>query len=132
MKVDIGYFPLSQYDQHRHKPFLRGTECYAIPESNNAELTAAPRPNKSTAAVERRVGYHVARAKRQNIFCRFCILNHILHIIHTRLHSNENYIFLEFSQDFSREKYCVFLFGKLRGCSPGLPRAYLETSTLAH
>jgi len=45
---------------------------------------------------------------------------------------NQNYNFLQFSQDFSREKYCVFLFGKLRGCSPGVPRAYLETSALAH
>ncbi len=45
---------------------------------------------------------------------------------------NQNYNFLQFSQDFSREKYCVFLFGKLRGCSPGVPRAYLKTSALAH
>ncbi len=45
---------------------------------------------------------------------------------------NQNYNFLQFSQDFSREKYCVFLFGKLRGCSPGVPRAYPETSALAH
>jgi hypothetical protein len=45
---------------------------------------------------------------------------------------NQNYNFLQFSQDFSREKYCIFLFGKLRGCSPGVPRAYLETSALAH
>jgi hypothetical protein len=45
---------------------------------------------------------------------------------------NQNYNFLQVLQDFSREKYCVFLFGNLRGCSPGVPRAYLESSALAH
>ncbi len=77
-------FPtLYQYDQHRRSPFLRGTNCYAIPASNKTELTAAPRPNKTIAAVEPRMG-HRMRGKRQNIFCRHCILNHILHIIHAR------------------------------------------------
>jgi hypothetical protein len=57
-------------------------------------------------------------------FCKLLLL--------LKIHTNENYNFLEFSQDFSREKYCVFLFGKFRGCSPGVPRAYPETSTLSH
>ncbi len=33
----------------------------------------------------------------------------------------KNYNFLEFSQGFSRENYCVFSFEKLLGCSPGVP-----------
>ncbi len=37
-----------------------------------------------------------------------------------RYTSNENYIFLQFSQDFSREKYRAFLFRKLRRAWPGL------------
>ena len=41
-----------------------------------------------------------------------------------RICVNENYIFLEFSQDFSREKYCVFFVREtsrlFAGRAPGL------------
>ena len=42
------------YDQHRRSPFLRGTACYALADENRLIVTAAPRPNMSTAALERR------------------------------------------------------------------------------
>ena len=41
-------------DQHRCSANLRGTACYAFPDENRLIVTAAPRPNMSTAALERR------------------------------------------------------------------------------
>ncbi len=45
---------LFAYDQHRHRSYLRGTACYALPDEKRINVTAAPRPNMSTAALERR------------------------------------------------------------------------------
>jgi hypothetical protein len=42
------------YDQHRRSSYLRGTACYALPDEKRINVTAAPRPNMSTAALERR------------------------------------------------------------------------------
>ena len=44
------------YDQHRRSPFLHATPCYALPDENRVNVTAVPRPNMSTAALERRPG----------------------------------------------------------------------------
>ncbi len=50
-------FPTSfSYDQHRHSPYARGTPCCAFPDKKKINLTAAPRSNMSTAALERRAG----------------------------------------------------------------------------
>ena len=45
---------LFAYDQHRRSKLLRGTACCALPDENRMNVTAAPRPNMSTAALERR------------------------------------------------------------------------------
>ena len=45
---------MDSYDQHRRSPFVRGTACYAFADENRLIVTAAPRPNMSTAALERR------------------------------------------------------------------------------
>ena len=47
---------LFAYDQHtgRRSRVLRGTACCALPDENRMNVTAAPRPNMSTAALERR------------------------------------------------------------------------------
>ncbi len=48
---------LFAYDQHRRRRVLRGTACYsccALPDENRFDVTAAQRPNMSTAALERR------------------------------------------------------------------------------
>ncbi len=45
---------LFAYDQHRRSRVLRGTACYALPDEKRINVTAAPRPNMSTAALERR------------------------------------------------------------------------------
>ena len=42
------------YDQHLLSAYLRGTACYALPNENRLIVTAEPRPNVSTAALERR------------------------------------------------------------------------------
>ncbi len=42
------------YDQHRRSAYLRGTACYALPNETRVVVTAAPRPNMSTAVLERR------------------------------------------------------------------------------
>ena len=50
-------FPSSYaYDQHRRSGYLRGTACYAYPDEMRTTVTAGPRPNMSTATVERRTG----------------------------------------------------------------------------
>ena len=59
------------YDQHRRSPFLHGTACYALPDENRVNVTAVPRPNMSTAALDRRS----AQRARGSI--------HILHIEQT-------------------------------------------------
>ena len=43
-----------KYHQHRRSPFLYGTSCHALPNENRVTVTAAPRANMSTAALERR------------------------------------------------------------------------------
>jgi hypothetical protein len=43
------------FDHHRSSPFLRGTACYAMPDEKRITVTAAPRSNISTAALERRL-----------------------------------------------------------------------------
>ena len=58
------------YDQHRCSPFLHATPCYALPNENRVDVTAVPRPNMSTAALDRRPAKRV-RGNR-----------HILHILH--------------------------------------------------
>ena len=63
------------YDQHRRSPFLHATPCYALPNENRVNVTAVPRPNMSTAALDRRP------AKR--VRCNW----HILHILHIYLKS---------------------------------------------
>ena len=47
---------LFAYDQHWHRrsKVLRGTACCALLDENRFNVTAAPRPNMSTAALERR------------------------------------------------------------------------------
>ncbi len=45
---------LFAYDQHRRSRVLRGTACCALPDENRMNVTAAPRPDMSTAALERR------------------------------------------------------------------------------
>ena len=61
------------YDQHRRSPFLHATPCYALPNENRVDVTAVPRPNMSTAALDRRPAKRV-RGNR-----------HILHIWHVYL-----------------------------------------------
>ena len=45
---------LFAYDQHRRSKMLRGTACCALPDENRINVTAAPRSNMSTAALQRR------------------------------------------------------------------------------
>ncbi len=45
---------LFAYYQHRRSRVLRGTACCALPDENRFNVTAALRPNMSTAALERR------------------------------------------------------------------------------
>ncbi len=45
---------LFAYDQHRRSRVLRGTACCALPDENRFNVTAARRPNMSTAALEHR------------------------------------------------------------------------------
>ncbi len=45
---------LFAYDQHRRSRVLRGTACCGLPDENKFNVTAAQRPNMSTAALERR------------------------------------------------------------------------------
>ncbi len=45
---------LFAYDQHRRSRVLRGTACCALQVQNRFNVTAAQRPNMSTAALERR------------------------------------------------------------------------------
>ena len=42
------------YDQHRHSPALHNTACRSLHDENRINVTAVPRANMSTAAVERR------------------------------------------------------------------------------
>ena len=63
---------LFAYDQHRRSKVLRGTACCALPDENRMNVTAAPRPNMSTAALERRPAQRT-RGGGQTV--------HILHIL---------------------------------------------------
>jgi hypothetical protein len=63
---------LFAYDQHRRSKLLRGTACCALPDENRMIVTAAPRPNMSTAALERRPAQRT-RGGGQPV--------HILHIL---------------------------------------------------
>jgi hypothetical protein len=40
------------YDQHRPSSNVRETACCAFPDENRTTMTAAPRPNMSTTALE--------------------------------------------------------------------------------
>ena len=51
------------YDQHRRSGYLRGTACYAFSGENKTTVTAAQRPNMSTASLERTNG----QRKRGNL-----------------------------------------------------------------
>ena len=51
------------YDQHRRSGYLRGTACYAFSDENKTTVTAAQRPNMSTASLERTNG----QRKRGNL-----------------------------------------------------------------
>jgi hypothetical protein len=66
-------FPV-QYEQHRYSPFLRRTAYYAFSDENKTNLTAAPRPNMSTAAVEHRERGSMRGRVQDNIQCILCIL----------------------------------------------------------
>jgi hypothetical protein len=63
---------LFAYDQHRRSKVLRGTACCALPDENRFNVSAAPRPNMSTAALERRPAQRT-RGGGQTV--------HILHIL---------------------------------------------------
>ncbi len=67
---------LFAYDQHRRSKLLRGTACCALPDENRMKVTAAPRPNMSTAALERRP------AQRTRGVGRTVHILHILQIMH--------------------------------------------------
>ncbi len=45
---------LFAYDQHRRSRVLRGSACCALLDEKRFNVTAAQRPNMSTAALERR------------------------------------------------------------------------------
>ena len=70
-------FPTSfSYDQHRRSPYVRGTPCCAFPDENKINLSAAPRSNMSTAALERRAGQRM-RGNGEHIiayiaYCAYC------------------------------------------------------------
>ena len=64
---------LFAYDQHRRSKMLRGTACCALPDEDRINVTAAPRSNMSTAALQRRPAERT-RGGGQN--------PHILHILH--------------------------------------------------
>jgi hypothetical protein len=71
------------YDQHRRSAYLRGTACYALPNETRVVVTAAPRPNMSTAVLERRLAKRTRGGGRiMPYFCIFskgsifCILIH--------------------------------------------------------
>jgi hypothetical protein len=63
---------LFAYDQHWRSKLLRGTACCALQDENRMIITAAPRPNMSTAALERRPAQRT-RGGGQTL--------HILHIL---------------------------------------------------
>ena len=56
--------------------FLHGTACSALPDENRVNVTAVPRPNMSTAALDRRP------AQRVRGSIHILHTQHILHILH--------------------------------------------------
>ena len=74
-------FPSSYaYDQHRRSGYLRGSACYAYPDEMRTTVTAGPRPNMSTATVERSTGQRM-RGRGQDIMHIMDILQNKLPII---------------------------------------------------
>ena len=63
---------LFAYDQHRRSKILRGTACCAFPDENRMNVTAVPRQNMSTAALERRPAQRTRGGGKNS---------HILHIL---------------------------------------------------
>ena len=68
------------YDQHRRSYFLRGTACYAQPDQNRLIVTAAARPNMSTAVLERRPATRTRGRGQESYTLHIMAIKHILHI----------------------------------------------------
>jgi hypothetical protein len=49
--------------------YLRGTGCFALPEETRVNVSAAARPNMSTAAVERRPAKRTRGTENMNYLC---------------------------------------------------------------
>ena len=67
---------LFAYDQHRYSRVLRGscggTACCALPDENRFNVSAAQRPNMSTAALERRPAQRTRGGGLTVHICIFC------------------------------------------------------------
>ncbi len=70
----------SAYDQHRRSRVLRGTACCALPDENRRIVTAAPRPNMSTGALERRPAQRTRGGGQTLHILHFLQRMHVWHI----------------------------------------------------
>ncbi len=66
-------------DQHGHSGYLWGTACYAFSDENKTTVTAAQRPNMSTASLERT---DVQRKRGSLLHILLGTMMHIMHILH--------------------------------------------------
>ena len=71
---------LFAYDQHLRSKLLRGTACCALPDENRMIVTAAPRPNMSTAALERRPAQRTRGGGQTLRILHILQIMHIWHI----------------------------------------------------
>ncbi len=71
---------LSAYVQHRRSRVVRGTACCALPDENRFNVSAAPRPNMFTAALERRPAKRTRGGGQSKQFLHFLLIMHIGHI----------------------------------------------------
>ncbi len=79
---------LFAYDQHRRSKLLSGTACCALPDEDRMNVTAAPRPNMSTAALERRPAQRT-RGGGQTV--HILLILQIMHIWHIAMISKRAY-----------------------------------------
>jgi hypothetical protein len=75
------------YDQHRRSYFLRGTACYALPDENRLIVTAAARPNMSTAVLERRPATRTRGRGPERYILHIMDMKHILHFERSQIGS---------------------------------------------
>jgi hypothetical protein len=71
---------LFAYDQHRRSRVLRRMACRALPNENRFNVTAAQRPNMSTAALESRPAKRTQGGEQQKHILHILQIIHMIHI----------------------------------------------------